>query len=123
LYEDFYFDELAIVAENDIDRAELDRNNGAQLLALIPRQKTESNITSQKEEHQQPINENEPTKPRVGIVIANTHLFWNYKFYYTRFMQLLQYVRRTTDLAKRLKFMPILCGGKFFRYFSFFLSF
>ena len=76
---------------SDTEMEELHKDNTAQLLALKPKSQEGRQIEG-------------------GIVVGNTHLFWNFVYYWTRLLQAKYYVESAIELSRKLGFAPILCG-------------
>jgi RNA exonuclease NGL2 len=101
-YETINYDDLCTISPNDI--AELRRFNVAMLLAL--RFKDEINTKSTSEA----TSETASTEENPGIIIGNTHLFWNYRYSYARFRQALMFVEKAVNFREKLNLPVILCG-------------
>jgi RNA exonuclease NGL2 len=73
---------------NGSDKAEMQRENVALFLAL--------KFTGLQQEQ--------------GLIIGNTHLFWNYRYNYVRMRQMLLYLETAHKLSEKHKLPFVLCG-------------
>lgn len=96
-YETINYDDLCVASPKDT--AELRRLNVAMLLAL-----------RFKGDDTKPATEASQPEENPGIIIGNTHLFWNYRYSYARFRQALMFVEKAASLREKFHLPVILCG-------------
>jgi len=105
-YKDYKFEEIGYETINydDLctspqDTAEMKRFNVAMFLAL-----------RFKDDDTRPSTEPAQTQENPGIIIGNTHLFWNYRYSYTRLRQALAFIEKAANFRTTFNFPVVLCG-------------
>jgi len=108
---------------------EMCRDNVAQIIALVFREDGNSSNTSSNDSssdsngNTQESNSNSNSSnignsnsastncdEKKGVIITNTHLFWNYRYSYPRLRQATMLIEQTVDFNKTFNFPVILCG-------------
>jgi mRNA deadenylase 3'-5' endonuclease subunit Ccr4 len=102
MYKAIEYNDLAKNLEGP-DKEELYRENVGQILALSFKDKDGGDDSHEDK------SANTTGEPK-GLVITNTHLFWNYRYSFPRLKQAIMLLEHTNEMNKNLQFPVVLCG-------------